>query len=229
MIRIISFISLIIFLSVLVIGNAFAARYGAKICHNNGYFCYTVKKGESWKSLYPDENSRLTVMKINRTNNSLYRGMVIAIPKSFGDSFMDHAPFPENGEVTGNKYIVVSLSKLAFGAYNESGQLQYWGPISGGKGYCPDIHRGCHTPTGYFAIYSKGGSGCVSTKFPVGRGGAPMPYCMFFHGGFALHGSYDVPGYNASHGCVRMYKDDAKWLNKVFTNGSSHVSVIIKQ
>ena len=43
-----------------------------------------------------------------------------------------------------------------------------------------------------------------------------MPYCMFFHTGFALHGSYEVPGYNASHGCVRLYKEDAKWLNEEF-------------
>jgi len=33
---------------------------------------------------------------------------------------------------------------------------------------------------------------------------------MFFHGGFALHGSPSVPGYNASHGCVRLFDDDAE-------------------
>lgn len=229
MVRILSFISVVLSFVVLFAGNAYAGRYGANTCHADGYYCYTVKRGDSWTKLFPDENNRLSAMKINRMNGELYRGLTIAIPKHFGSNFMDHAPFPENGDVTGNKYIIVSLSKLAFGAYNENGQLQYWGPVSGGKGYCPDIRRGCHTPTGHFAIYNKGGAGCVSTKFPVGRGGAPMPYCMFFHGGFALHGSYDVPGYNASHGCVRMYKDDAKWLNKVFTNGTYGVSVIIQQ
>lgn len=210
------------------VGDALAERYGERICHKDGYECYKVKRGDSWGNLFPDEDVRLTVKKINRTNNALHRGMIIAIPNDFGASFMDHAPFPEQAEVTGNKYIVVSLSKLAFGAYDEGGRLEYWGPISGGRGYCPDIRRGCHTPTGHFKIYSKGGAGCVSKKFPIGRGGAPMPYCMFFHGGFALHGSYDVPGYHASHGCVRMYKDDAKWINKVFTDGTNGVSVIIK-
>ena len=43
-----------------------------------------------------------------------------------------------------------------------------------------------------------------------------MPYCMFFHGGYALHGSNFVPDYNASHGCVRMSPDDAQWLNEDF-------------
>ncbi len=43
-----------------------------------------------------------------------------------------------------------------------------------------------------------------------------MPYCMYFHKGFALHGSDDIPGYRASHGCVRMFIEDAKWLNQEF-------------
>lgn len=228
MVRILSFISAVILLASLFPGHALAARYGAKICHNPGYYCYTVKRGDTWAKLFTNENDRISAMKINRMNGQLYKGLKIAIPKSFGPSFMDHAPFPEYGDATGNRYIVISLSKHAFGAYNENGQLQYWGPISGGKNYCPDVRRGCRTPTGYFAIYNKGGAGCASSKYPIGRGGAPMPYCMFFHGGYALHGSYDVPGYHASHGCVRMYKDDAKWLNKVFTNGVHKVPVIIK-
>ncbi len=228
MIRILSCVTAALLLASLFSGQVFAARYGAKICKLPEYECYNVKRGDSWAKLFPRENDRLSAMKINRMNGQLYKGLTIAIPKSFGSSFMDHAPFPENSDATGSKYIIVSLSKLAFGAYNENGQLQYWGPISAGKGYCPDIHRGCHTPTGHFEIYNKGGAGCVSTKFPVGRGGAPMPYCMFFHGGFALHGSYEVPGYNASHGCVRMYKDDAKWLNQIFTNGVHNVAVIIQ-
>ncbi len=33
--------------------------------------------------------------------------------------------------------------------------------------------------------------------------GAPMPYCMEFHPGFGLHAG-NLPGYPASHGCVRL-------------------------
>lgn len=228
MTRIFAFITSCLILFTLVIGSAFAG-YGAKLCGTEGYECYTAKRGDTWAKLFPDEDIRIAVMKVNRVNIGLYKGMKIAIPSSLGESFMDHAPFPAHDESTGNRYIKVSLSKLAFGAYDENGDLLYWGPISGGKGYCPDIRRGCHTPTGQFAIYNKGGAGCKSSKYPVGRGGAPMPYCMFFRGGFALHGSHDVPGYHASHGCVRISKDDAKWLNQTFTNGYSHVGVIITQ
>jgi lipoprotein-anchoring transpeptidase ErfK/SrfK len=114
---------------------------------------------------------------------------------------------------------------MAWGAYEANGSLVRWGPASSARGYCPDIGRGCHTVTGRFAIYQKEGRGCYSTKFPVGRGGAPMPYCMFFHGGFALHGSYEVPGYNASHGCIRLFVDDAEWLNEEFTDIGTPVIV----
>ena len=168
-------------------------------------------------------------MKINRMNVRLRKGMQIAIPKFFGNNFMDHAPFPQNGEATGNRYIVVSLLKLAFGAYDEYGDLKYWGPVAGGKSYCADVRRGCRSPSGQFAIYRKGSGGGKSSKYPVGKGGAPMPYCMFFHGGYATHGSYDVPGYHASHGCVCMYPDDAKWLNRTFTKGYSKVPVVISR
>ncbi len=113
-------------------------------------------------------------------------------------------------------WINVDLHRDTWSAYDDSGELVRSGPVSGGKNYCPDIHRGCRTVTGTFTIYSKQGAGCRSTRFPVGRGGAPMPYCMFFHGGYALHGSYEVPGYNASHGCVRMHPEDAMWLNEDF-------------
>ena len=38
---------------------------------------------------------------------------------------------------------------------------------------------------------------------------APMPYFMRFHGGIGLHAGY-LPGYPASHGCVRMPKEYAQ-------------------
>ena len=35
--------------------------------------------------------------------------------------------------------------------------------------------------------------------------GAPMPHFLRFHGGYGLHGGY-LPGYPASHGCIRLPK-----------------------
>ena len=130
---------------------------------------------------------------------------------------------------TSEKTIMVDPKLHAWAAYDASGKMVNGGNASAGSDWCGDIHRPCHTSTGTHRIQSLGGPDCVSHIFPIGRGGAPMPYCMFFNGGYALHGSYDVMGYNASHGCVRMFIEDAKWLNHEFTAGYSHVPVIVKQ
>jgi len=38
-----------------------------------------------------------------------------------------------------------------------------------------------------------------------------MPYSVFFHGGYAIHGTYETRslGRPASHGCVRLHPGDA--------------------
>lgn len=226
---IIVFTSLLAICIFLFSSVASAKPYGSKLCANDEtYHCYKVKRGDTWKNLFKDPEERDVVMRINRTNNRLYPGMRIAIPNEINGNPLNFAPISNQIDPPGQKTIIVSLSKLAFGAYNADGTLAHWGPVSGGKGYCPDLRRKCTSPIGSFAIYNKEGAGCKSTKFPIGRGGAPMPYCMFFHGGFALHGSYDVPGYNASHGCIRLFVNDAQWLNQEFTPGGGKVAVIIR-
>jgi hypothetical protein len=43
---------------------------------------------------------------------------------------------------------------------------------------------------------------------------SPMPHSIFFHGGFAIHGSYEINalGGPASHGCIRLHPEDAATL-----------------
>lgn len=122
---------------------------------------------------------------------------------------------PEMTQVASNTFIF-NPNTLTWKAINQEGQVVKTGKGSGGRSYCPDIHRRCKTPSGTFQIRSKGGAGCRSSRYPVGRGGAPMPYCMFFSQYYAIHGSYDVPNHNASHGCVRVKPHDARWLSRNF-------------
>src|SRR5688572_10244222 len=84
-----------------------------------------------------------------------------------------------------------------------NGKVIKTGRASGGRTYCSDLKRSCRTPTGSFYIQSKRGADCRSPRYPVRKGGAKMPYCMFYSQYYAIHGSYDVPNYNASHGCIR--------------------------
>lgn len=108
----------------------------------------------------------------------------------------------------------------------DNGELINSGVASGGSNYCADIHRPCHTPVGSFSVWSKGGPGCKSTRYPVGKGGAPMPYCMHFTKFYAVHGSYEVvPGKNVSHGCIRVYPEAARWLSQNFITIGTRVIV----
>lgn len=205
--------------------------YGTRLCQNNPteFTCYNVKKGETWDSVFPDPQQQDIVKRVNRLGNRIHKGTILAVPINLSENSqaLEYSPFPQTMNPPGEKVILVSLKQQAWGAYDSVGTLVKWGPISSAKGYCPDINKNCRTPPGKFAIYRKGNENCKSTIYPVGRGGAPMPYCMFFNGGFALHGSYDIPGYNASHGCVRLMVDDAQWLNEDFTEGEGNVPVIV--
>lgn len=122
----------------------------------------------------------------------------------------------------GEKVIIVDPRSHAWGAYTAEGSLAQSGLATCGGDYCPDLGRPCRTKTGSFRIFSKGNADCISHKFPLRtHGGAPMPYCMFFNGGQALHGDSDreVVYGNISHGCVRMHTGDAAWLSENFVEG----------
>lgn len=110
-------------------------------------------------------------------------------------------------------------------AINSNGKVIKQGRASGGRSYCPDIRRSCRTPSGVYRVHQKGGASCRSSRYPVGRGGAPMPYCMFYSKYYAVHGSYDVPNHNASHGCIRVRPADARWLNQNFMRIGTRVVV----
>lgn len=120
---------------------------------------------------------------------------------------------------------VFSPRTLKWKAINSNGKVVRTGRGSGGKGYCKDTRRACRTPTGTFSIISKRGANCKSSKYPIGRGGSPMPYCMFFSKYYAVHGSYHVPNHNASHGCVRIKPNDARWLYNNFMRVGTKVII----
>ncbi len=59
---------------------------------------------------------------------------------------------------------------------------------------------------------------------------APMPWSVFFHGGYAVHGTTEVRrlGRPASHGCVRLLPANARTFYKlVQENGKQHTLVSI--
>lgn len=125
------------------------------------------------------------------------------------------APLSKHINTHGEKVVLVSPGEHAFGAYLANGKLIRWGIATAGAYQCADAKDSCHTKVGEFRIYSLGDSSCISRKYD----GAPMPYCMFFAGGQALHGSSNVQFSNISHGCIRLHLDDARWLRYHFVQG----------
>jgi L,D-transpeptidase catalytic domain len=59
---------------------------------------------------------------------------------------------------------------------------------------------------------------------------SPMPHSIFFHGGFAIHGSYEISrlGGPASHGCVRLHPSNAATLYAlVQQEGAANTRIVI--
>jgi lipoprotein-anchoring transpeptidase ErfK/SrfK len=56
---------------------------------------------------------------------------------------------------------------------------------------------------------------------------SPMPYSIFFNGGYAIHGSYDIRrlGGPASHGCVRLHPANAATLFALVQRNSARIVI----
>jgi hypothetical protein len=133
---------------------------------------------------------------------------------------------PKRISPPGERVFVFSPRHKYWAAYNSDGFRVARGVANGGAHYCPDVGRACRTPRGSFRVHSKGPSSCVSSKYPLPSGGAPMPYCMKFKGGYAIHGSPHISNRNGSHGCIRVKTAAAAWLSNNFIRHGTKVVVL---
>lgn len=58
---------------------------------------------------------------------------------------------------------------------------------------------------------------------------SPMPHAIFFHGGYAIHGSYEVSrlGSPASHGCIRLAPANAATLFSLVKANTNDTRIVI--
>ncbi len=133
----------------------------------------------------------------------IWPGSVLQVPTlADGDDYSPMPAFYPPAEQEA-KYILVALNLQFMGLY-EHGKLVASYPICSGK-------PGHSTPTLEFKVLDKNAT-LVSNKYPEPNGGAPMPWASAFLGtAYWFHGG-DMVGYRASHGCVRMFKEDAEKL-----------------
>jgi hypothetical protein len=100
----------------------------------------------------------------------------------------------------------------------QNGRLLYVWPVSTGQDRFS-------TPSGVYAPER-----LERTWFSRAYYNSPMPHAIFFHQGFAIHGSYDIArlGGPASHGCVRLHPQDAALLyGMVEQEGPGNTTIVV--
>lgn len=131
-----------------------------------------------------------------------------------------------------DKVLIVDLNSKTWTAMLDGKAIKS-GEAIGGRNKCRENpKRSCRTPVGEFKVYVKYGYSYRSGAYPVDcedrkKCGARMYYAAFFHrSGYAIHGSDMMVGRNVSHGCVRIFKKDAKWLNQHFLDIGTRIIVL---
>jgi len=95
----------------------------------------------------------------------------------------------------------VDISKQSMRVFNGDKLLYEWKVSTARRGY--------KTPLGnYKPLYLE------KMHYSRKYNNSPMPYSIFFNGGYAIHGTNAVShlGRRASHGCVRLHTKNAKTL-----------------
>lgn len=97
------------------------------------------------------------------------------------------------------------------------GKLRHSWPISSGR-------RGYETPTGRYRPQR-----LEKEWYSRQYDDSPMPYSVFFRGGYAIHGGHRRVGGPASHGCIRLTTGNAAtFFNLVSSRGSWKTRIIIE-
>lgn len=151
------------------------------------------------------EEERYAILALNRLDSKhKYNADTLVVPAKVDPTLMEYAPFPKQLDVLSgvNKFVVFSYPIQAFAVYS-NGTLEKWGPTSMGTKAKP-------TRTGLtYANWKK--ELAISTVKSEWK--LPYNFNIFNLDGIGWH-QYDLPGYPASHSCLRLLKDDAIYLYK---------------
>nr|ADC35819.1 hypothetical protein [uncultured bacterium 66] len=126
----------------------------------------------------------------------------LVVPDLWIDDPLAYSPFPVTWPAVEAhpKAIVVHQPAQAFAAY-EQGRLVRWGPVSTGRKETP-------TPGGQFNLTWR----ARSRRSTDNQDWLLEWYFNFVNErGVSFH-LFDLPGYPASHACVRLLRRDAEWL-----------------
>jgi lipoprotein-anchoring transpeptidase ErfK/SrfK len=106
------------------------------------------------------------------------------------------------GAKAANAEVFITIYKSEQTMYVDTPQGSFSWEVSTGR-------QGYETPAGRFQP-----TVLKSMHYSSKYDNAPMPNSIFFYNGYAIHATYDIKrlGRPASHGCVRLSPQNAKWL-----------------
>jgi len=109
--------------------------------------------------------------------------------------------------------IDVDMTKQTMHVASSSGE--YTWPVSTAR-------SGFSTPRGHFAP-----TGMERMHYSQKYHNSPMPYSIFFRGGYAIHGTYATAalGTPASHGCVRLSPEHARMLYEMVQREGATIAI----
>ena len=141
------------------------------------------------------------VLKLNRVDLAHVRDRDTLVVPEDSRATLAYSPFPAELPVAAAtpKLVLVSLRVQAFAAF-ENGRQVRWGPTSSGRKQMP-------TPPGLYHVHwkAKERSSTINDEWL-------LKWCVNIdNSGISLH-EYELPGYPASHSCVRLLGSDAEWL-----------------
>jgi lipoprotein-anchoring transpeptidase ErfK/SrfK len=170
------------------------------------YFPLVLKNKESAFAAFDKKYSKEeihTILALNRLDfKNRWRADTLVIPNVLEEDFNVYSPFPKNVSSAKNinKLAMFSYPIYAYALY-EKGKLVKWGPTSMGKK---------KTPT-------KMGLGFTNWKKKLAISTSNSEWKLrwnvniFNFQGIGWH-QYDLPGYHASHSCIRLLEEDAFWM-----------------
>jgi hypothetical protein len=143
------------------------------------------------------------MLKINRLDlEHVRQGDSLVVPEGPADA-RSLSPFPESLRLDVSpaaRLLAVSRRVQAFAAY-ENGLLVRWGPTSTGR-------KETQTPAGLYHTNWR-----AKLRRSSDNDQWILPWLVNFENqrGISFH-QFDLPGYPASHACVRLLEADARWI-----------------
>jgi lipoprotein-anchoring transpeptidase ErfK/SrfK len=183
-----------------------SVKIAPEIKINYTAFVFPKGKKDSAMSAFDEkytEEEQYTILALNRLDTkNRWRADTLVIPDTLNVDFLVYSPFPNHLEVLKkvDKIAFFSYAIQAFAIY-ENGNLIKWGPTSMGKKSTP-------TKKGLtFANWKKELSiSSVNSSWKL-----RWNFNVYNHLGIGWH-QYDLPGFHASHSCLRLLEEDAKYL-----------------